>query len=447
MSTSKTAVDTLLAWRKTGWRNVSRDKFMNFINESLASGNLTPSEYNYWLIQFNNFMSVNTSLDVQYTLSAWQKTRWANITREKYISFLDDALKSNAITESEYAYWLQQYDNNIIYIVETGGVLPGTMTLGTGMVTTVPGTTTTPTDSGGIANYPSSIIQSVLANSAITITQAQYLINELDKVINSANAVKDGSATVESLQLMIVQVLQEIMLARRDNEITTEQLTIMACSLNKLADALKVQYSNGSDDGTDNSEMNKLIALLFIAGPILIGLWAVKNKEGVATLLKMLETTLYVIIYLSGIVIIGGFVYWSVVSLIKNNWDVGKAIGSMTAVVVEEIIEGIFVALVDLVKALWNAVVPKLEDIAVSDSGGPEWYDFISPVLGIAYIVDVTTGKANNPFTTRTNNCLSVIQLRNLLAEIIKAKGGTVETLITTDVAPSMTTNYVIVGN
>ena len=259
----------------------------------------------------------------------------------------------------------------------------------------------------------------MLLASPVTLTQAQALVFELNKILAQGQASKESGNTAE-LKIVIAQVINELQTLAREGVITATQAAKVQCSIGTLANKL----GEGTNGAMSPESTKKTIFMLILVGVLITGFSATGDKKSLDKVMEILYNILYMLMYALGIVVSAGLLYWSVSTLVKNDWDVGKSLADMTSTIIEEIVIAIGDTLVQLASDLWSAVTGELSDIAETDSGDPEWYDFISPILAATYISDVIKGNVPSPFSSNGSSaqCPTVPEMINYLNAVIEAK-------------------------
>lgn len=255
--------------------------------------------------------------------------------------------------------------------------------------------------------------------SGIGVKAAQAVVDQLETI---TNLVPDRDIEAVKQQLAIVQGNVSQLL--KQGTIPPDLYSLTVCSLTTTL--ARLQKVAGRRSEVEKQELEKAIGYLAVIAVLWLGYYVVKDPSYIKQLAVVTYNVTLLVTGTLAVITAGALLYWGVSTLFNNQGDVGKTIADMMSTVIEEIVEAIGDLLVDLASSLWNAITGELDDLSTTDSGGPEWYDFFSPILAIDYVKQVADGSVFNPLSSSSNKtCPNVAQLEAFLKQYI-ASGGNV---------------------
>ena len=209
------------------------------------------------------------------------------------------------------------------------------------------------------------------------------------------------------------KAIKEVQNLNSDKVITINAKNKMIAAINLAIAGLD---KAAKDNNLVESEASALLDLAYWLGIFLvvfIGYNAWKNPKMVENLSNIL-VSIYNIVF---VILIGSALIttaiWLIYELDANDWDVGKALGSLIADILKETLDLIG----DLLSGLFGAV----EAGSATDSGSPEWYDFISPIFAIGYIKGLVDGDIK--FPTADTTVWSLGQMKDYLIKLLQKRG------------------------
>jgi len=243
------------------------------------------------------------------------------------------------------------------------------------------------------------------------------VICEIGTVKKTVQARIGDKLDEEGYQTMLTEFNRAI----KEVQSLASQGTISTNGKDKMINAINLAIAGLDKAAKDNnlveSEASALLNLAYWLGIFLvvfIGYNAWNNPKMVENLSNIL-LSIYNIVF---VILIGGALIttaiWLIYELDANDWDVGKALGSLIADILKETL--------DLIGDLLSGLFGTVEDASVtSDGSTPQWYTFISPIFQIGYIKGLIDGDIKFPGTG--DNTWSLGQLKDYLIKLLQKRG------------------------